>query len=260
MELAAFLGIPGPVFLILSGFVAGVIDSIAGGGGLVMLPALSFIVGPGPDAIGTNKIVGLTGALFALWVYLRAGHVDWGRSWIFVAWVGLGALFGSLLAPLMPPSTFRWLMMLTCPIILFIVWKKDLWIRGETLPALRKPGWRGWMNPAIAGSGIACGLYDGLWGPGGGTFMVLSLFFVGRLNLLAALAAAKVANAASASVALVSFSYAGYVHWEPGLWGAAGIAVGALLGARSATRSASQIVRPVLVVVVALLVTKLFLE
>src|SRR4051812_17697004 len=113
------------LLLIAAGLLAGFIDSIAGGGGLITLPALTLAVGAGPHAIGSNKIVGTTGALIALLVYLRAGHFDWRKSLVFAAWVGAGAYLGSRTAPFVPVTVFPWLLVATCPLILWIVWRKD---------------------------------------------------------------------------------------------------------------------------------------
>src|SRR4051812_41236315 len=93
-------------FLLFAGLIAGFIDAIAGGGGLITLPAISLVVGAGVTAVGTNKIAGAAAALIALLVYARHGHVDWKNSLVFAAMAGLGALVGSRLAPLIPQAAF----------------------------------------------------------------------------------------------------------------------------------------------------------
>ena len=110
---------------------------------------------------------------------------------------------------------------------------------------------------AVAGCGVAIGIYDGVWGPGSGTFMFLALLFVARQPLLPSLAAAKLANAASAAVALVSYSISGHVHFREGALIAGGTVAGRYVGANMASARAARIVRPVLVVVVVLLAAKL---
>jgi uncharacterized membrane protein YfcA len=242
--------------LVPAGLLAGFIDSIAGGGGLITLPALTLAVGAGPHAIGTNKIVGATGALVALLVYLRAGHMDWARSLAFALWIGVGSFLGSRTAPLMPLAVFPWLLALTCPLILWIVWRKDIWVSRE---AAGHPAVAAGMPPfewPIALAGVGCGFYDGIWGPGGGTFMFLALLFVARLPLLTALAAAKFANTTSALAALGGYAWGGYVHWREGAFTAAGMAVGAFLGARFASRRTSRVIRPVLATVAGLLLLR----
>lgn len=106
------------VLLFAAAVLAGFIDSIAGGGGLILLPALSLIVGAGPSAIGTNKPAAAAMAAIALFVYSRRGHLDWRLSGTFALMLAIGALAGSRLALLIPLAAFPWLLALTCPILL----------------------------------------------------------------------------------------------------------------------------------------------
>ena len=244
--------------LLGAGLVAGFVDSIAGGGGLITLPSLMLVVGAGAQAIGTNKIVGATGALVALCVYARRGHMDLSRSIAFAGWIGVGSLLGSRVSPLLPVAAFPVLLGVTCPVLLWIVWRKDLWLSHREPTAQPPPsGWARLGSPAVVAAGLACGFYDGAWGPGGGTFMFLSLHFFVQLPLVTALAAAKRANRASALVALASYAQGGYVRWSSGVTLAIGVALGALVGARSASVHAQRIVRPGLAVVAVLLLLKI---
>src|SRR5947209_5901322 len=111
---AEFIMMHDLLLLLGAGLLAGFIDSIAGGGGLVTLPTLILIVGPGAQAIGTNKIVGSVAALVALGVYARAGHLQWKRSAAFAFWIGVGSFCGSRVSPLIPPEFFKWLLLVTC--------------------------------------------------------------------------------------------------------------------------------------------------
>lgn len=236
--------------------MAGFVDSIAGGGGLITLPTLAIAVGAGPEAIGTNKIGGACAAAAALAVYARRGHVNWGRSTAFTAWVAAGSFTGSWVAPLLPAQAFRVLLLLSCPLILWIVWKKDLWISREF--SVRGPSASAATGSplTIALSGALCGFYDGVWGPGGGTFMFLSLLFFAHFPLLEALGTAKFANLFSAGSALIGYAVQGHIHAREGLLMAAAVSVGAFFGARHATRRASRIVRPVLATVTILLLLR----
>jgi uncharacterized membrane protein YfcA len=116
------------------------------------------------------------------------------------------------------------------------------------------------IAPAVVLSGLACGFYDGVWGPGSGTFMFLSLLFVAKLPLLPSLAAAKLANSASAITSLVSYAAAGHVHTHQGVVMAVGTIAGGYMGARQASASAARVVRPVLAIVVLLLMVKLLAD
>ncbi len=245
------------VLLLIAGLVTGFIDSIAGGGGLISLPSLGFVLGLGPHAIGTNKIVGTMAAAVALWVYARRGHFQIKQSLVFTVCISIGAFLGSRLSPFIPPHFFKIFLLLSCPLLLWVVWKKDLWI--GTLHPKSKTGWVSLV--LVITSGVAVGFYDGLWGPGGGTFMLLSLLFIVKLPLLQALAASKFANTVSAGTSLISYASQGFVHWPEGITMAIAVTVGAYFGARLTSRPdskhATRFVRVALGVVATLLAIKL---
>ena len=243
--------------LFAAGILAGFIDAIAGGGGLILLPALSLIVGAGPSAIASNKPAAAAMAAMALIVYSRRGHLDWRVGGIFALMLAIGALLGSRLALLIPLEAFPWLLAIACPVLLYVVWQKELWIPKDIGPSTLAPRP---FAPAVLISGLVCGVYDGAFGPGAGTFMFLSLLFFAHLPLLTSLVVSKLANTASALVALASYSQSGHVNWRLGAIAAAGALVGAYFGARQASEKAARIVRPALVVVVVLLVLRIVTE
>jgi uncharacterized protein len=242
------------IFLLGAGLLAGFINSIAGGGGLITLPAASLIVGVGVTAIGTNKIAGATASLIALIVYAQHGHVDWKNGALFAGTTGAGALIGSRLAPFIPRDAFPWLLAITCPIILYVLWRRDLWLVREAEHN------RSVDQGAVALSGFLIGVYDGVWGPGSGTFMFLALMIFGRLPLLTSLAVSKLANTCSAVVALISYGLSGHVLWHRGAVLAVGTLIGGFFGAKQASAKAATIVRPVLAVVVVLLIVRLIAD
>ena len=248
-----------PVILVLGGFFGGFVDAIAGGGGLITLPVLIMAIGTPVDAIASNKIVGTVGAFIALLVYRRAGHLDWRKGVAFTAWVALGSLMGSSLSPWIPAHVLRWVIICVCPLILWVVWRKDSLVV-EFKPRLDGGPTAKVSLPRLAAAGIACGFYDGAVGPGGGTFMFLGLLYVVKLPLLPAMAVTKLSNTFSAGTALCNFAISGHVHWAMGAMVASGMAVGAFIGAKYATRQAARIVRPVLTLVVVLLLLKLMVS
>ncbi len=243
------------LLLVATGLIAGLIDSIAGGGGLITVPLLSIVIGPGATAIGTNKVAAVASSLAALLIYFRNGHVSIRGNRRFALIVGLTAGFGALSSPLIPPETHRWLLIVVCPLLLFVVIRKDLWLnkpqREKNASSDKPQQWIFWM------AGAACGFYDGIAGPGGGTLMFLSLFLLARLPILAAMATAKVANLASASVSLAAFASTDHVVWPKGMVVAIGISVGALIGAGFASKNAAVFARFALVVVASLLLLRL---
>jgi uncharacterized protein len=241
------------MFLLLAfvGALAGFIDSIAGGGGLITVPVLSILLGPGAEAIGTNKIAASVGTLIAMLVYMRMGHVRIrGHLWFFAV-VALSSGLGAWTSAWVPPVVYKWFIVAIVPLLLFVVMKKDLWIKraaSEDHSHVNKQAL--WM------AGFACGFYDGIAGPGGGTLMFLSLFILARFPLIEAMATAKVANLASASFSLVTYAAAGHVLWDKGLSMAIGMAFGAFAGASLATKNAAAWARVALAVVSSLLVLR----
>ncbi len=253
---------PIPLLLLLvGGAVAGFIDSIAGGAALVTIPILSIVVGAGVQAIAASKVVGVAAALMALIVFYFHGHLDWSRGFAFGLWVGIGALFGSSLAPYLSVVYFKWMLILLCPLLLAVVWEKDRWAKVSErahLPAL--PASKVILDPRCIAVGLACGLYDGFFGPAGGTFYFLALVFVVRMQILPAMAVAKLVNVISGLTALGNYASKGLVRWEEGFIMSAGVLLGAFIGARCATKGAAKVVRPVLACVVALLLCHLLLS
>lgn len=237
--------------LIFFGFITGLIDSIVGGGGLISLPFLSWAIAPGAQAIGTNKIVGTVGAFIALAVYARNGHLLIKAGLSFCVICALGSFCGSSVTPYLPPEYFKYIIVIICPIILYIIWNKEKFFTNRKTQQNYH-----WSIFFI--SAFLSGFYDGFFGPGGGTFMFLSIYLGTGFPLLTAIAISKLANTFSASTALINYSYQGLVHWKKGLIMASGMGIGSFIGATYNTKVDAKIVRPVLSIVVLLLLIKLF--
>lgn len=242
-----------PFMLSFLGFLTGLIDSVVGGGGLISLPSLSIAINPGVNAIATNKIVGSTGALIALLVYARKGHLRWREGIAFCLVCSIGSMSGSLLAPLIPNYFFKYFIVLMCPVILYIVWNRERFL--NTDENFQKP-----HSSLFFTWAFASGFYDGFFGPGGGTFMFLSLFLGTGYPLLPSIAISKLANTFSASTALITYAINGHVYWREGLIMASGMIVGSFIGASYASKNADRIIRPMLTLVVILLAVKLLLD
>jgi uncharacterized membrane protein YfcA len=236
--------------LTFMGFLTGLIDSIVGGGGLISLPTLSIALTPGPEAIGTNKIVGSTGALIALIVYARKGHLRWKDGLFFCIVCAFGSFLGSSYAPFVSKEIFRYLLLIICPVILYIVWNRDHFFKERE--NFIKPHYSIFFLSAFAS-----GFYDGFFGPGGGTFMFLGLFLGTGYPLLASIAISKMANTFSAATALATYSLNGFVHWKEGFIMSSGMVVGSYLGATYATKNITKIIRPMLTLIVIILMIKL---
>ena len=240
------------MLLPIAGLITGLIDSVVGGGGIISLPTLSFVVGAGPDAIGTNKIVGTVGAIVALFVYTKNGNLLFKEGLQYVFWCALGSFFGSSTAPLVDKIYFHYLMILVCPLILLLVMKKDDLFSDK--PRQRAK----WYYFILAAS--FAGFYDGFFGPGGGTMMFLGLYLVAGFPLLNAIAISKLANTFSAGTVLLTYYHNSYVHFKEGLLVAAGMTIGSFIGASYASKNATKILRPMLILVVTILMAKLIYD
>lgn len=236
-------------------FLAGFIDSIVGGGGLITLPVFTMLVGAGAPAVATNKIVATVAALTALLVYAKNGHLRFKIATAFFISVGIGTFIGSKLALLLPVEVFKYLIIAACPVFLYIILNKKTFLKNEEHPVEKSKHFY-----ELVFSGLLCGVYDGVLGPGGGTLMLLSLVIWAKLPLMIAIACSKFANVISASTALVSFSLSGVVNWTVGLNLAAFAFIGALLGSTLANKKAEKIARPLLVLVVIGLMIKLLFD
>jgi uncharacterized membrane protein YfcA len=224
------------------------VDAIAGGGGLITLPALLAAGLPPHLALGTNKGQSVWGSGAALVAFWRRGHVDRPRAPVtFLLGLG-GALLGAQLVLWISPQALR-------PIVI------GLLIAAAVLLVVRKPTrqddaevGRPWVVAALA-LGIGC--YDGFFGPGTGTFLIVGFVALCGMSLVRATANAKVVNFASNLAAVAMFASNGTVVWRVALPMAAGQLVGALIGARLAMKGGARLIRIVVLIVSGSLVIKL---
>ena len=226
--------------LVLVAFVAGLVDSIAGGGGLITLPAL-LLAGASPlQALSTNKLQGTFGAATAALAYARAGLVDLGKQRAAAGVALLAGAAGAGLATVLPTDWLR----LVLPVVLvgvaaFFAFKPGLTDedRRERLPPAV---YMITVVPLIAG-------YDGFFGPGTGSFFMLGFVLLAGYGVLKATAHTKLLNLASNFGSLAVFATTGETWWMVGLgMGLAQIA-GAALGARLAMRVGGRLIKPLLV-------------
>ncbi len=242
-------------------FVAGFIDAIAGGGGLITVPTIALIVGPGPLAIGTNKIVGFTAAFTAFVVYARNGQFHLQRGIIFATAVFAGSFGGSQVGTHIPSEYFKWMMLAVCPFILIMVLKKESLLSANRIrpiaaadAVLAQDARNFWV---VIGAGLACGFYDGILGPGGGTIMLLCLLVFAQMPILLAIGISKFANLLSALAALGGYALHDQVAWQIGFKLAVFAGAGAFLGSKLNTKRSAVLVRPMLALVVIMLFIKL---
>lgn len=235
--------------------IAGYVDAIAGGGGLISLPAYLFAGLPVHAAIATNKMSSTLGTFFATLRYARHGYMV--KSLVVVGVVcGLaGSSAGSNLALITGDGVFKIIMLVILPVIGFYVLRtKDLSVRAAQPLSKRT------TIVATAAIALGIGIYDGFYGPGTGTFLMLLLTGVARLDLTVAAGTTKSINLATNVAALAVFLVNGAVLLPLGLAAGAFNIAGNLLGSRHFTQRGSSITRPIMLVVIALFALKLIYD
>lgn len=230
----------------------GFIDAISGGGGLLTIPALLITGVPPHYALGTNKISACVGTAISLFNFARHGMV----AWKMVAWglpfSLLGSWLGSLLVLYLDSALLGKVLVALLPIAML----------GTLLPAGKgknliqeEGGYRFWLLLPIVCLSIGC--YDGFFGPGTGSFLILLLHWCLRMNLIGASATAKAFNLGSNVSAAVTFIWHGTIIWSLGLLMAACFMIGNALGSSFAIHAGSGAVRKFLIVSLALLLATL---
>ncbi|MBQ7786093.1 MAG: TSUP family transporter [Clostridia bacterium] len=236
--------------------IAGFIDSIAGGGGLISLPAYLISGLPVHTCIATNKMSSSMGTAVATAKYALSGYIDWHLA-VFCAAASLaGAAMGANLAMLISDSTFRILMLIILPLTaLYVLRKKNLFADENriTLPFVRTV----LLSSAIA---FALGLYDGFYGPGTGTFLILLLTRFAHMDLHRANGITKVINLSSNISSLVVYLLNAQVLLPLGLTAGLFSILGNYLGSRCFTSKGAAIARPVILLVLCVFFIRTVLE
>ena len=235
--------------VLLAAFGAGLIDAMAGGGGLIQVPALfaAFPTTAHTTLLGTGKLAGFAGTASAAMRYVRHVRLDARLVGAAAGGAFVSAIAGAWIATRFPPAQFRALVPVLLTVVLaYTLVHKDL---GRT----HAP--RGGLLLA-AGTAGAIGLYDGFFGPGTGSFLVFLFIRVFGLDFLHASASAKVVNCAANVAALLLFGFTVKLMWLLGFGMALANVVGAQVGSHLAIRGGSAFVRKVFLGVVSCLIAK----
>ncbi len=249
----AWFGVTDPVILALlaaAALGAGLMDSIAGGGGLITVPALLAVGLPPAPALATNKLQASFGSGMALYRYAQAGQVPPQEVAPAVGFTAVGAVAGTLTVRLLPAAWLGWLIPGILTVIFVYLLVKPNW--GQESRAARWP-----LVPFYAVFGLALGFYDGFLGPGTGTFWTVALIGLLGHGLVRATAQTKVANFTSNLVSLGVFVVLGQVLWGLGLLMGVCQALGARWGSKVVLTRGSRFIRWVFLVVVAATLGKL---
>ena len=237
----------------LASLLAGLVDSIVGGGGLILLPALfaTFPQAPPATLFGTNKSASIWGTAFATVQYSRRVQLPW-RALLPAAAAGLlGSLVGAWAVTQVDPALFRKaLPLLLTALLAYTLARKDL---GRE----HAPRYAGRAEALMASAiGLVVGFYDGFFGPGTGSFLVFAWVRLLGYDFLNASASAKLINTATNFSALMLFTWQGHVWWHLALAMALANVAGSLIGTRLALRHGAGFVRQVFILVVLALILK----
>ncbi|MDP2273571.1 MAG: TSUP family transporter [Archangium sp.] len=241
------------VGLFFVALLAGLVDAIAGGGGLLTVPALLATGMPTPMVFGTNKGSAVFGSGAALLRFWRAKLIDSKRAKVLFPLGMLGSFAGVALLTALDPKVLK-------PLVLIL-----LVVAGFVVAFVRPPAVQTGVPSPRAGVKTAflalfLGAYDGFFGPGTGTFLIIGFVVLLHLTLQEASANAKVVNFASNLAAMLFLTWKGFVIWKVSIPMAAGQFIGGTLGAHLAVRGGDTLVRRVVLLVVLALVTKLGYE
>ncbi len=258
MDIGAFLGLEQLTWgmlalLILAAFAAGWVDAVVGGGGLLQLPALLLIPGIAPvQALATNKLASVFGTATSSVTYYGRAKPDI-RTAIPMALIALvGSFGGAAVATVLPAAAFKPIIVVALlAVALFTAFKPEM----GAATKLRFDGHRHYIMAGAAG--LVIGFYDGLIGPGTGTFLVIALVALMGYDFLQASAKAKIVNLATNTGALLLFIPHGSVLWLLGGILAVANVGGSYLGSRMAIARGTTFIRVVFLIVVIALIAKL---
>lgn len=226
--------------------LAGFVDAIAGGGGLISLPAYLIAGLPVHNAIATNKMSASMGTLLTTWKFARAGFIPVRLSLFCIGCAFAGSYLGAQLALLMDSHTFTIFMVIVLPLTAYYV------NRGKALVTEKEPYPFGKTVVLAMAMALIIGVYDGFYGPGTGTFLLLLLAGIAHMPLTEANGVTKAINSTTNVAALCVFFLNGKILFPlgiiAGLFGMAGNYLGAIYFAKSGAKNVKPIIMAVLFV------------
>ncbi len=235
-------------------FLAGFVDAVAGGGGLISLPAYLIAGFPVHFAIGTNKISSAMGTTLTTIRYTKSGFIPWKQAIFCVLFAFAGSACGANLALLINDGVFKIIMLVILPLTALYV------MRGKALSGDKEP------YSAVKTTVLACavaffiGAYDGFYGPGTGTFLILLLTAVAHMPVTEANGVSKAINLATNLSALVVFLINGKVVFAIGLVAGLFSIAGNWLGSSLFKKGGSKAVKPIMITVLVIFFVKVLYE
>ena len=237
-------------------FLAAFIDSVAGGGGLISLPAYIFVGLPIHTASGTNKFPASMGLATAAANYIRGGCVDYGAAIPGSVFAFIGSVIGTRLALALSPRALQITLMVILPLVgIFILTRRNAENSRVKEPLAMKP--KVILSSLI---GLVFGCYDGFFGPGAGMFMTIALTGLVRLDLVKSAGTAKVINFSSNITSMITWLINGKIFFPLAIPCMFCSIAGGFLGSRMAMKVGKGFIRVVLVLVVILLFAKILFD
>jgi len=241
------------VLLICVGvFLASFMDAIAGGGGIISAPTHLIAFGdlPAPYALGTNKVSAALGTFFSTARFVKNGYVNWRVFGPAIFFALVGSAGGTWLQHRTPDAVLKYMLLLVLPVVAFITLRSREWPDEPGEIDLKKQLAIVWTASFIIGG------YDGYYGPGTGTFLMILFIRAAKMDTRHAAGGVKVINLSSNIGSLVTQLASGYVFLGVGLIAAVASIAGHYIGSGLAIKNGSRIVRPTVIIVLILLTIK----
>lgn len=241
-------------FLVLVAIVAGIIDAIAGGGGLITVPALLIAGIPPLNALGTNRLQAVIGEATSFLTYLYNKEVKLEQLGVGLITTLIGATLGSYAVSLVPDGTLKVLLpILMVAIAIYSVFSNRLKSNKSGKPIMS-------IKLFMVSMGLIIGFYNGFFGPGTGSiWMIAFVILLGRTIKQASIST-KPLNLAGNFISLVFFAYIGQVNYQVGLLMGLGQIFGAIIGSKIVIKNGDKVVRPVFIVISILISIKVVFE
>lgn len=241
------------VLLVCAGvFLASFMDAIAGGGGIISAPTHLIAFGglPASYALGTNKVSACIGTIFSTARFIKNGYVNWRLFGPSILFSLTGSAIGTWLQHRTPDAVLKYMLLVVLPVVAFITLRNHDWPDEPSEIEPRRQAAIVWAAAFLIGG------YDGYYGPGTGTFLMILFIRLAKLDTRHAAGGAKVINLASNLGSLIVQLRSGYVFLGVGLVASVASIAGHYIGSGLAIKNGSKIVRPAVIVVLVLLTIK----
>lgn len=226
------------VIVVIGVFFASFMDAIAGGGGIISVPTYLLAGLPMHFALGTNKFSSSIGTAFSTGRYIKNGYVDWKLGIPSIVLALIGSFFGTKLQLMISEVYLQYLLLIVLPVVAFVV------LRQRQLPEERGDIEPKKQMAIVYLAALVVGAYDGFYGPGTGTFLLLIFCNLGKLDVRTAGGNVKLVNLSSNIASLLTSLLSGKVFLVLGLIGTVSSILGHFIGAGLAIKNGSRIVSP----------------